>query len=294
MLTIFTVPKPFEGHIGFIQRNAIRSWMDLTPRCQVILFGDEAGTGRVAAELGVEQVAEITKNELGTPLLSSVFDAVEKRAAHELLCYVNADIILFSDLVQAAQRVSEAKRRFLMVGQAWDLEVVEPPTGPGSPQSELGALAQRAGTLRPTFAIDYFVYPRGVLGPVPAFAVGRPWWDNWMIYHARSRRLAVVDATGATLVIHQKHEYRHVPHATGERWEGPEADANRILMGGAEHFFSIRDATHRLKSRGRLVPARAPADLRRRLRAREFLSPWLRPAYRLLWALRRALRRSRG
>jgi hypothetical protein len=30
-LTIFAVPKPFEGHIGMIQRNAIRSWKGLRP-----------------------------------------------------------------------------------------------------------------------------------------------------------------------------------------------------------------------------------------------------------------------
>ena len=292
MLTIFTIPKPFEGHIGFIQRNAIRSWTELVPRCQVILFGDEAGTDRVAEELGIEQVAEIAKNDFGTPLLSSVFRAVEVRAGRELLCYVNADIIVFSDLVQAAQRLSEAKGRFLMVGQTWDVDVEEQPLmGRPAGQSDLLRLVQRSGVLRPACAIDYFVYPRGTLGPTPDFAVGRPWWDNWMIYNARRRRLPVVDATGATVVVHQKHEYGHVPHATGERWEGPEADANLLLMGGAEHFFSIRDATHRLKAHGRLVPAWAPADLRRRLRAEEFLTPWLRPAYRRLWALRRAMGR---
>ncbi len=26
MLTLFTIPKPFAGHIGLIQRNAIASW----------------------------------------------------------------------------------------------------------------------------------------------------------------------------------------------------------------------------------------------------------------------------
>ena len=30
-LTIFAVPKPFEGHIDVIQRNAIRSWQRLRP-----------------------------------------------------------------------------------------------------------------------------------------------------------------------------------------------------------------------------------------------------------------------
>lgn len=29
MLTIFATPKPFQGHVGIIQRNAIGSWVRL-------------------------------------------------------------------------------------------------------------------------------------------------------------------------------------------------------------------------------------------------------------------------
>ena len=53
MFTIFTIPKPFQGHIGTIQRNAIQSWTLLHPRPEIILFGSEAGTAQVAAELRV-------------------------------------------------------------------------------------------------------------------------------------------------------------------------------------------------------------------------------------------------
>ena len=41
MLTIFSCPKPFRGHFGMIQRNAIRSWTLLKPTPDVILIGDE-------------------------------------------------------------------------------------------------------------------------------------------------------------------------------------------------------------------------------------------------------------
>lgn len=47
-ITVFTIPKPFEGHIGTIQRNAIQSWCNLKPRPDVILFGDEKGVGDAA------------------------------------------------------------------------------------------------------------------------------------------------------------------------------------------------------------------------------------------------------
>jgi hypothetical protein len=41
MLTIFSVPKAFLGHIGVIQRNALVSWMRLGEEVQVILLGND-------------------------------------------------------------------------------------------------------------------------------------------------------------------------------------------------------------------------------------------------------------
>ena len=275
MLTIFTVPKPFAGHIGIIQRNAIQTWTRLRPACQVILCGDEAGTAEAAAALGVHQIPDVERNDFGTPLLSSVFAAVESQAVHALLCYVNADILLLSDFTAAARRVAESKRRFLMVGQRWDLDVAEPLDFERRDwEQALRTRVARSGSLHPPSGSDYFVYPRGTVGPLPAFAVGRPGWDNWMIYRARARKSAVVDATEATLVIHQNHAYGHVKQATGRAWEGPEGDRNRTLIGGDERIYTLVDATHQLTP-GSLRRALSPVHLKRRLRTMAFLGPAL-------------------
>ena len=282
MLTIFTVPKPFAGHIGIIQRNAIGSWSRLQPACQVILCGNEAGTAEAAAALGVGRIPDVERNEFGTPLLSSVFAAAEAKGAHSLLCYVNADILLLSDFVEAARRVAESKRRFLMVGQRWDLDVKEPLDFESRDwEGALRSRVKRSGSLHPPSGSDYFVYPRGSFGPLPAFAVGRPGWDNWMIYRARDRKSAVVDATEATLVIHQNHAYGHVKQATGPAWEGPEADRNLMLIGGDERIYTLSDATHRLTPAG-LRRALSPAHLKRRLRTMAVVGPALGRLRRLL------------
>ena len=72
MLTILSTPKPFVGHIGLIQRNAIGSWVRLSPRPQIILFGDSAGVHEVAAEFGLEHVPSVDANEFGTPYLRAL------------------------------------------------------------------------------------------------------------------------------------------------------------------------------------------------------------------------------
>ena len=51
MLTIFSTPKPFRGHIGVIQRNAIESWKRIHPDVEIILFGDEEERRRRRAKL---------------------------------------------------------------------------------------------------------------------------------------------------------------------------------------------------------------------------------------------------
>src|SRR5260370_906360 len=70
MLTLYTIPKAFDEHIGIIQRNAIRSWTLLRPPCEVILFGDDAGTAEVAALLRGCRLPRIPKETVGyTPPL---------------------------------------------------------------------------------------------------------------------------------------------------------------------------------------------------------------------------------
>jgi hypothetical protein len=49
MITLFSTPKPFVGHVGVIQRNAILSWQRLHPDVEIILVGEDAGTAEVCA-----------------------------------------------------------------------------------------------------------------------------------------------------------------------------------------------------------------------------------------------------
>src|SRR5579864_9153975 len=97
MLTLFTMPRAFRGHMSVIQRNAIQSWQHLRPACEVMLFGDDAGTAEVAAELNIRHVPQVKRNAYGTPLLNELFGAAERAASYPWLCYVNADVILMTD-----------------------------------------------------------------------------------------------------------------------------------------------------------------------------------------------------
>jgi len=293
VLTIFTVPKPFLGHIGIIQRNAVQSWSRLRPACEIILCGDEPGTEEVAVELKAKYVPSIARNEYGTPLINSVFEQVERMASYQLMCYVNADIILLSDLLDAVRRIRF--RRFLMVGQRWDIDLKEPwDFGQPDWEERLRRYVIDCGVLHPPGGSDYFVFPRdGAIGKFPPLAVGRPGWDNWFIYSARKLGIPVVDASRAVTPIHQNHDYSHVPNRKGETYEGPEGDWNLSLIGGYDYAFLLLDATHIMTSRA-LFPALTYKHLRRRFHKLPILVPATRPIIRLLRMVVRRLWARRG
>ncbi len=251
MLTIFALPKPFRGHIATIQRNAIGSWVRLHPSCQVLLFGDEEGTAEVAKEFGLRHIPEVARNDRGTPLLSDMFQKAHRLASHEILCYVNCDIVFGHTFPGAIARVNQQRKPFLMVGECWNLEVLEllafdRPCW----NQDLQRAALERGKSRGPFAIDYFVFPRGLYGQIPGFAAGRAFFDNWLIWKARALGAAVVDATPEVLAIHQHHNYAHVAGGWQYVLRGEEANRNLALAGGLRHRYLICDATHRLTPSG--------------------------------------------
>ena len=235
MLTIFACPKPFtDPHIATIQRNAITSWTLLRPRPEIILLGGEKGVAEICAELGLRHVPEIARNEFGTPLLSDIFQKGQELATNDILCYVNSDIILMSDFMIAIQTVTSwcRCRQFLVVGRRWDLDLTNPIAFADSTWEDLlRAEVLRAGAPRPANWIDYFVFPKGLFGDIPPFAIGRTTYDNWLIWKARSFGSPVIDASGCVLAVHQNHAYSH--HAQGREgiFSGVEARRNAFLAG---------------------------------------------------------------
>ncbi len=245
MITIFGTPKPFCGISEIHQYNAISSWKRLTD--DVLLLGNATGTDEACDYLGATHVPEVERNEFGTPLVSSLFSICRQRAKHDLICYVNADIILTKKFLCCLNAVRSRFARFLMVGRRWNLDVIEA-LEIGSPGFERDILnrATAEGKQATEWYIDYFAFPKSEFTTVPPFAVGRVRWDNWMIWKATASGLAVVDTSACVTAVHQNHDYSHYP--TGEKgvYEGPEAETNHKLAGGWDHIYSIKQATHRM------------------------------------------------
>ena len=221
MLTIFSTPKPFDGHIGMIQHNALKSWKLLHPDVEVILFGDEPGTAEVCGELGLRHVPEVERTAEGTKLVRSIFGPAQQLARHDTLCYSNCDIIFGEDFLHAIQRVSAWTRQFLMVAAAGT------PTSPRRLTSRIRVgkkgcerFVLREGVQRLYYNIDYFAFPKGIYTEIPPLAIGRVWWDHWLIWKASQQKAAVIDASDVVMAMHQNHDYGYHPEGSKGVWYG--------------------------------------------------------------------------
>jgi hypothetical protein len=254
LLTIFTAPKPFTNpHINIIQRNALGAWTRLKD-VEVILIGDEPGIPEAAREFGVGNVATVERDEKGIPLVSSVMEIGHKFSQSPILCYANADMMLMSDLVSATNMVTQQTKNFLIVGQRWDLELTEPFDFRDSWESRLKSEVAKRGVFYSPWGIDYFVFPRNLYTEVPNFTIGRPAWDNWMVFHARSTFGLAIDATREVLAVHQNHDYSHLP-GNKPPYGSEVAKTNLAKAGGRRCVFNVLDTNKEL-DHGKIIAPR--------------------------------------
>lgn len=244
LLTLFTAPKPFvDPHVSMIQFNALRSWKLMGEQVQIALIGGEAGIAEIALELNLMHFPHVACNHLGTPLISSIFDIGRHVIDSPFLAYANADIIFFPDFPGIIQRAGTKYDKFLMVGQRWDLAIKDRLTFETDWEAQLRKRARLEGKLHVRTGSDYFAFPRKCFQQIPDFTVGRAGWDNWMIYEARQQDWAVIDSTNAVDIIHQNHDYSHLPGGK-PHYHLPETDTNIQLAGGRRMIFELDDSTH--------------------------------------------------
>jgi hypothetical protein len=261
LITLFSAPKPFiNPHIAMIQRNAIKSWT-LLPDVEVILLGEEMGLAEAARELGVKYIPNVVCNQSGTPLVSSMFQLARdasQRSHSDLLCIINADMILMPDFVKAALEsrsllLKKGQQNFVLLSQRWDLDVTQPIDFTEGWQNHLSSMVHGQGQLHRPAGSDFFLFPKSCYTDIPDFAIGRAGWDNWMIYKARQEKWAVIDCTPSVMIIHQNHDYSHLPGGK-PHYEHPDTNENIRLAGGEANIrYTIIDSTHQITEDGKLA-----------------------------------------
>ncbi len=253
LLTLFSAPKPFTNpHIAMIQRNAIKSWT-LLPDVEVVLLGKEEGLAEAAKELGVKHIPNVERNDSGTPLISSMFQLARENTNSELLCIINADMILMPDFIDATlESDSLLSDKFVLLSQRWDYDITSPIDFAAGWEHQLMESVRKQNQLHRPAGSDFFLFPKSCYQDIPNFAIGRAGWDNWMIYKARMEKWPVIDCTPSMMIVHQNHDYSHLPDGKSH-YDHPDTNENIRLAGGQANIrYTILDSTHQLVD-GKLI-----------------------------------------
>ena len=263
LMTIFITPKGFDrDHIALIQRNAIKSWKALGDDVDVLLIGDDPGVEENAEMLGVRYIKDVKRNDSGTPMLDDIFRIARDNSDSPLLAYVNADIILKKDFVEISRKILEKEKKFLLVGQRWDLDVQVDLNFEAGWEEEFNQDLKARGRRHPAGGSDYFIFPREIFTEIPAFAIGRSGWDNWMFYEARYKGWKLINCSEAINIIHQDHDYAHLPNGL-PHYRQPESAENVKAAGGKRMIFTLMDCNYKADANAEI--SRIPLNNKKKL-----------------------------
>lgn len=236
MITILTSFKPFVGEASVHQVNALRSWKALAGNVEVLAFGEPRLFGPAVEPFGARVVPGVPTGEDGRARVDKIFEFGRLHGKHHHQVYVNGDIILMKDFIDAFRCIPFLK--FLMVGQRTDVDVKEALSfEPENAAAEIREKLSQSGVLHEPRGLDYFAYLRGSIPALPPLYLGAAAWDNLMIYCCRRARVPVIDATFEVKVFHQDHTYCAMR-------ECPSAQANLSLLPEPGCLFGANDATH--------------------------------------------------
>ena len=251
-MTIFITPKGFDReHIAMIQRNAIRSWKALGNEVDIILIGDDPGVEENAEMLGVRFFRDVRRNSSGTPMLDDIFRIARENSDSPVLAYVNADIILKKDFLDITKKIMAEEDKFLLVGQRWDLDVRKDLEFPDGWEISFDQELASRGRRHPAGGSDYFIFPRDIFTSIPAFAIGRSGWDNWMFYEARVKGWKLINCSKSINIIHQDHDYAHLPNGL-PHYRQPESAENVKAAGGKRTIFTLLDCNYETDENGNI------------------------------------------
>ena len=251
-MTIFITPKGFDReHIAMIQRNAIRSWKALGNEVDIILIGDDPGVEENAEMLGVRFFRDVRRNSSGTPMLDDIFRIARENSDSPVLAYVNADIILKKDFLDITKKIMAEEDKFLLVGQRWDLDVRKDLEFPDGWEISFDQDLASRGRRHPAGGSDYFIFPRDIFTSIPAFAIGRSGWDNWMFYEARVKSWKLINCSKSINIIHQDHDYAHLPNGL-PHYRQPESAENVKAAGGKRTIFTLLDCNYETDENGNI------------------------------------------
>jgi len=279
---LFSSPKPRRADTEAVQVSAFRSWRRIFPNARILLFGEGTTWESFAREQGLELAGSLPLGAEEGEVIRFLFEKVSGLVGDGMAMYLNSDILLDSSALSAMASLDSLPGPWLASARRCCLPEWSGPALEGEQDwQEFYRRAREEGVWGEACAMDMFLYRGLSFEAMPPFLIGHRGWDNWMIYHARSQNIPVLDLSAAMRVIHFDHDYAYAKGSQNFR-QRPQAreDHNLRLLGGEAKLFHLGHATHQLGS-GSLDPRRGWALQQRNLELWRLQHPghewWFRP-----------------
>lgn len=244
MITIFSTPKNFEGIFDIIQQNAFNGWRALGNEVEIIIFGNSIGSEQNAKMINAVYLPDVRVTESGVPYLSDLFEKARKYSSYDILTFINADIILPNNFLNIVSEVKNQLKKFLIVGHRWDMDVDNIiDFTDRHVMKEFWQRAKKDSVQHPCTGIDYFVFNKNAFKTIPDFAIGRPGYDNWLLWNARRHFLPLVNVSNDIIAIHQNHHFNfHNLKADPKIYYEEDGKKNQMIHG--EKTLNLLDTNY--------------------------------------------------
>lgn len=230
MITILSSPKAFIGSDGNNQINAIKSWINIHPEIEIILYGKSEGAAQVCNNFGIKYCPDIESNSFNLPYFNAIVNHAAVNAKYEIQMYLNCDVLINNAVIKFMKSFP-FKGKFLIVGQRIDLDRgINLNMENGGWLDELRRLVNRGkANLHGVTGKDYFIFPRGMWYNLMPLIIGRGSYDSALIAFCLRKKIPVIDATQIIPAIHLFHGYQIIKGNNKNVTQDHYADQNRKL-----------------------------------------------------------------
>ena len=205
LLTLFTTWTE-QADRYHVHNLTIKNWLSLRPHVIPVVFTNATRIADECRRRGLDVFPVRVAAANGIPVLKFMFEDVMSTYNTTFYGYSNSDILYSNSLVETLTWISNAsvdlKKPVMIVGKRTNVIYVK--ENDTTSWTKLHAVATRRGKLFVGRAEDYFItsrpYPWKDIAEV---VIGRPAYDNWLVYNARTYNHTVIDATKTLLAVHQ-------------------------------------------------------------------------------------------
>ena len=253
LLTLFTTWNK-NSEKDLVHNNTVKNWLSFRPFVIPVVFTNDRSIATECKRYGWDVLPVRVTAVEDVPVLKFMYLDAMKVYNTTYYAYSNSDILYSNNLVDTligcAYNLSYflnmtylngsflygksgyAQQPTLIIGQRTNVQNVTKTEG--STWAAITSVARNRGGLFFVYAIDYFITPKSYpWEDSPEVIVGKPSYDNWLIYNARKQKHKVIDATTTLLALHQTTSAGNYEHRNYRN-----IYYNHILLTKLDKFFN--------------------------------------------------------